>query len=106
MNQVYVGFRVELAALPDLHPGPECLDARFFSEEAWPVSELAFDDMVPDRPADIFRRLRAGDFAVKSLTFRPVGTFPEWESRKQGKAQPRAQLAMVPSPQPEDLRAL
>jgi NADH pyrophosphatase NudC (nudix superfamily) len=71
MNQVYVGFRVELLTLPNFQPGPESLEARFFTEDSWPVSQLAFDDMVPDTPADIFNRLRDRNFAVQCLTFRP-----------------------------------
>jgi ADP-ribose pyrophosphatase YjhB (NUDIX family) len=74
MNQVYVGFRVELPTLPDIQPGLESLEARFFAEDAWPVSELAFGDMVPDTPAVIFKRLRDQDFAVQSLIFGRAAT--------------------------------
>ena len=71
MNQVYVGFRVEFPTFPEVRPGPESLDVRIFAEEAWPIGQLAFDDMGPDTPADIFKRLRDRDFAVQSLTIRP-----------------------------------
>jgi NADH pyrophosphatase NudC (nudix superfamily) len=76
MNQVYVGFRVELATQPVLCPGPESLEVEFFSENTLPSDQLAFADMVPDTPADIFRRLRNRDFVVQSLTFRPTATSP------------------------------
>ena len=70
MNQIYVGFRVEFLTEPPLDPGTESSDVRFFSEDTIPDCELAFSDMVPDTPADIFRRLRERDFGVRSLTFR------------------------------------
>jgi ADP-ribose pyrophosphatase YjhB (NUDIX family) len=69
MCQIYVGFRAEFEIEPALSPGPESSDVRFFSEETHPNQELAFGDMVPDTPADIYRRLRERDFAVTCLTF-------------------------------------
>jgi ADP-ribose pyrophosphatase YjhB (NUDIX family) len=74
MNQVYVGFRAELVAQPAVYPGLESLEVSFFSEETWPSDQLAFADLVPDTPADIFRRVRDRDFSVQSLVFRPSST--------------------------------
>jgi NAD+ diphosphatase len=70
MNQVYVGFRVEFESEPALSPGPEAMDAKFFSERTLGSREIAFNEMIPDKPADVFARLRSREFAVRCLTFR------------------------------------
>jgi NADH pyrophosphatase NudC (nudix superfamily) len=72
MNQVYVGFRAEFDSEPALSPGPESANARFFAEETIGHLEVAFNDMIPDTPADTFARLRSRDFEVQCLTFRKV----------------------------------
>jgi ADP-ribose pyrophosphatase YjhB (NUDIX family) len=70
MSQVYVGFRAEFDVEPPISPGPESVDARFFKEAAIGPLEVAFNDMIPDTPADTFARLRSRDFTVQCLTFR------------------------------------
>jgi ADP-ribose pyrophosphatase YjhB (NUDIX family) len=70
MNQIYVGFRAEFATEPVLNPGPESLEARFFAEQTIGPREVAFNDMIPDTPADTFARLRKRDFTVQCLTFK------------------------------------
>jgi len=70
MNQIYVGFRAEFDAEPVLNPGPESVEARFFAEQTIGPDEVAFNDMIPDTPADVFARLRTRDFSVQCLTFR------------------------------------
>jgi ADP-ribose pyrophosphatase YjhB (NUDIX family) len=69
MNQIYVGFRVEFDCEPALTPGPEATDAQFFSEHSLGSRKVAFNDMIPDKPSDVFARLRTRDFAVRCLTF-------------------------------------
>ena len=70
MNQIYVGFRVELLNEPVLAPGPECSDARFFSEATLPAKELAFSDMLPMKPSAAFKLLRDRDFSIRLSTLR------------------------------------
>lgn len=72
MNEVYVGFRAEFEVEPVFSPGPESADARLFAEDTLSHLEVAFNDMIPDTPADTFARLRSRDFAIQCLTFRRV----------------------------------
>jgi ADP-ribose pyrophosphatase YjhB (NUDIX family) len=72
MNQVYVGFRAELANEPVLSPGPEASEARFFSEAEVPREHLAFIDTTPSVSQDVFERLRQRQFEVLALTLRPT----------------------------------
>jgi ADP-ribose pyrophosphatase YjhB (NUDIX family) len=72
MNQIYVGFRVEFESEPTLNPGPEAADAQFVSERTLGSRKVAFNDMIPDKPADVFARLRTREFAVRCLTFRSL----------------------------------
>jgi ADP-ribose pyrophosphatase YjhB (NUDIX family) len=69
MNQIFIGFRVEMKGEPQFSLGPETLDARLFSEDEINVSELAFvDPKVHDYPFDFFRSLRSGSFPVFAIT--------------------------------------
>jgi ADP-ribose pyrophosphatase YjhB (NUDIX family) len=70
MNQVYVGFRVELQAEPELTPGPEVLEVRLWSEAEFPVQEFVFRQMIKDAPESFFRCLRTGKFPVVCATVR------------------------------------
>jgi len=72
MNQIYVGFRAEFDTEPALIPGPESAEVRFFAEQTIGPGEVAFNDMIPDTPADVFARLRSRDFSVRCLTFRKL----------------------------------
>lgn len=66
MNEIYVGFRVELAVEPVLKLGPEVSEAKFWSEGELPFKEFAFREMLEGIPEDFFRCLRAGRFPVFS----------------------------------------
>jgi ADP-ribose pyrophosphatase YjhB (NUDIX family) len=78
MNQVYVGFRAPLHTEPQITPGPEVIEARFWSEPEMPFHELAFRKMVKDAPEDFYRCLRSGEFRADAVTVRPdqLGTAP------------------------------
>jgi ADP-ribose pyrophosphatase YjhB (NUDIX family) len=60
MNQIYVGFRAEFDTEPVL------------AEQTIGADEVAFNEMIPDTPADVFARLRSRDFSVQCLTFRQL----------------------------------
>jgi ADP-ribose pyrophosphatase YjhB (NUDIX family) len=70
MNQIYVGFRAEFDTEPALMPGPESTEVRFFGQQTIGPDEVAFNEMIPDTPADVFARLHSRDFSVQCLTFR------------------------------------
>jgi ADP-ribose pyrophosphatase YjhB (NUDIX family) len=72
MNQIYIGFRVELTSEPTFKVGPETLEARLFGEDEIPAAELAFRDLrVRDYPFDFFRYLRSGTFPVIAVSVKP-----------------------------------
>jgi len=70
MNQIYVGFRAELAKIPNLTPGPEVIEARFWSQSDLPFHQLAYRDMVKGAPEDFFSCLSTGVFVADSVTIR------------------------------------
>jgi NADH pyrophosphatase NudC (nudix superfamily) len=70
INQVYVGFFARLSAEPDLHAGPEVLEARLFSEVEFPFGQLAFSHVTSrERVQDLYRQIRTGELAVSLFTF-------------------------------------
>ena len=70
MNEVYVGFRVELDSIPELQLGPEVSEARFWSENEFPFEQFAHREMLKGIPEDIFACLRSGVFPVFAHTVR------------------------------------
>jgi 8-oxo-dGTP pyrophosphatase MutT (NUDIX family) len=72
MNEIYVGFRVELDSLPELRLGPEVSEARFWSEEEFPFDAFAYREMLNGIPEDIFACLRTGLFPIFSHAVRPA----------------------------------
>lgn len=74
LNQVYVGFRANLAEHQMPKPGPECLDVDFFRHNQVPWQDLAFnevasylnrffDEAARDQYSIHFEYLNAGSFA-------------------------------------------
>ena len=63
-DQLAVAFRMELAQEPVLNPGPECLDARFMTEEGLRDAEIAWSDKLGDSRERLFRQIRARRFAI------------------------------------------
>ena len=70
MNQVWVGFRTKLDAVPIFKPGPEVSEVRLFGEQDAPYREIAFREFHPDVPEDFFRYLKARKFPVAAHTRR------------------------------------
>lgn len=71
MNEVHVGFRVELDREPAPRPGPEVSEVVLFSGSEIPFDELAFREMQQGVPEDFFRYLHTGVFPVFAQTVRP-----------------------------------
>jgi NADH pyrophosphatase NudC (nudix superfamily) len=71
MNEIYVGFRVQLHVEPHFKLGPEVSEARLWSEAELPVNEFAFREMLEGIPEDFFQCLRTGQFPVFSHIVRP-----------------------------------
>jgi ADP-ribose pyrophosphatase YjhB (NUDIX family) len=64
INQVAVGFRVEVFDKPILRPGPECLEAAFFAEEEFPQDELAWRLHVGKWVPGWFNEIRSRDYSI------------------------------------------
>jgi ADP-ribose pyrophosphatase YjhB (NUDIX family) len=74
MNQVHVGFHVALTAMPRLLPGPEVLEARFYTQADIPLRELAFRELIgAGYPSDIYAYLRGESSGISSVTVRGSG---------------------------------
>ena len=71
MNQIHVLFSAEVSHEPTLSPGMESLDARLVSEAELSSIEIAYVDVLGAHFSNLFRRLRARDFSVISMTLRP-----------------------------------
>ena len=69
LDEVYVTYRAELGAEPELQPGPETLDAGLFSERDLP-RRLAFASSSRIFMQEFFDRLRDGIFPVRCHTER------------------------------------
>jgi ADP-ribose pyrophosphatase YjhB (NUDIX family) len=65
IEQVAVVFRTELHAKPELRPGCECLDARFFCEEEVRTMDVAWGDKMGDSRRLFFEQLRARQFGIQ-----------------------------------------
>jgi ADP-ribose pyrophosphatase YjhB (NUDIX family) len=73
MSQVYVEFRAELSEEPVVSPGPEAMDVALFSQMDVPRDLLAFGDMIPAYPDELFECLRRREFPIKLVDVHPVG---------------------------------
>ena len=74
MNQVHVGFHVALSHRPRLLPGPEVLEASFFTQADIPLQQLAFRELIgPGYPNDIYALLRGESSGIASVTVRSSG---------------------------------
>jgi ADP-ribose pyrophosphatase YjhB (NUDIX family) len=63
--QVFVCFRTELQARPDLAPGPESLAASFMVESEFQAAEVAWRDTMGDAPTRILKEIRDGHFSIR-----------------------------------------
>jgi ADP-ribose pyrophosphatase YjhB (NUDIX family) len=68
IHQVAIAFRVNVVDLPDLRPGPECLEAAFVSADELPNKVLAWRASLGDGPQIFFQELQSGDFTIQLQT--------------------------------------
>jgi ADP-ribose pyrophosphatase YjhB (NUDIX family) len=64
INQVAVAFRVELAAMPELRPGPECLQVAFLGEHDIAADELAWHNHLGHSTRRWFADIRSRDHSI------------------------------------------
>jgi ADP-ribose pyrophosphatase YjhB (NUDIX family) len=68
IDQVAVGFIVELASEPVLRAGAECLDVAFLSEKEVANKNLAWRTSMGDAPDRFFRELRNRKHAIRLIS--------------------------------------
>ncbi len=71
LNQVHVGFRVEILEKPVLRPGPESLEAAFFSEDEMPPEELAWQNCLGTAAPRWFHENRSHNYSISLSTLSP-----------------------------------
>jgi 8-oxo-dGTP pyrophosphatase MutT (NUDIX family) len=66
LSQVYVNFRAELDAIPDMQAGPECLEVKMIAENEIEFSQIAFPVIVGEDnlKSILFREIRNRSFAI------------------------------------------
>ncbi len=64
IEQVAVAFRIEVATMPPVHPGPECLDAAFLAEEDIPPGDLAWQSYLGKSTRRWFREIRSREYSI------------------------------------------
>jgi len=66
LSQVYVNFRTELDAIPDMQAGPECLEVKMIAENELEFSQIAFPVIVGEDnlKSILFREIRSRSFAI------------------------------------------
>jgi ADP-ribose pyrophosphatase YjhB (NUDIX family) len=72
INEVYVGFRAELAHRPHLRRGPESLEVAMYQESDLPDKQLAFGSVLTDYYRRFFGQLRSAQFSVLSMQLTPI----------------------------------
>ena len=70
INEVYIGYRVKLTQAPTLCAGAECLDVALYSRGDFPVTQLAFHDMLLEYYAAFFSQLACDDFPIMKMQVR------------------------------------
>lgn len=73
ISEVYVSFRATVDN-PRVECGPECLDVRYFSEEAFPWDRLAYPEMIGFFRL-FFRERRTGAFSIHLTHLDAAGIF-------------------------------
>jgi hypothetical protein len=68
IHQVAIAFRVEVIDLPEVCPGPECLEAAFVSEAELDHKVLAWRASLGDGPKIFYQELQSGDFTIQLQT--------------------------------------
>ena len=64
INQIWISFRCDLTEDPMVRPGPESLDAGFFTEQELLGMEIAWQSVAPDWIGVFFQQRRTKRFAI------------------------------------------
>jgi ADP-ribose pyrophosphatase YjhB (NUDIX family) len=67
IEQVAIMFRVMLETMPELSPGPECLELAFMSAHEVPEDQFAWRSTMGDGPERFYRELRSGAFTIQLI---------------------------------------
>jgi ADP-ribose pyrophosphatase YjhB (NUDIX family) len=68
IHQVAIAFRVSVTDLPEVHPGPECLEVAFVSADELADKALAWRASLGDGPQRFYQELQSGDFTIQLQT--------------------------------------
>jgi ADP-ribose pyrophosphatase len=68
ISQIMISFRIQLEELPQLRPGPECLEVAFMSESEICEADFAWRASMGDGLARFFAELRTGQFSIQLIT--------------------------------------
>jgi ADP-ribose pyrophosphatase YjhB (NUDIX family) len=83
IEQVAVAFRIDLASIPVVSPGPECLEAAFLAEQDIPPDGFAWQGYLGNAMRRWFKDMRSGEHAIYLSTLgseqRPEFKFREYK---------------------------
>lgn len=68
IEQIAVAFRIELATLPNIVPGPECLEVAFMAEADIPTDEFAWRGYLGNATRRWFKEMRSSDYSIYLAT--------------------------------------
>jgi ADP-ribose pyrophosphatase YjhB (NUDIX family) len=68
IEQVAIGFRIDLATLPVVRAGPECLEVGFYSEAEIPANEWAWRASLGKATQRCFNEIRLRDYTIQLTT--------------------------------------
>lgn len=68
IEQIAVAFRIELATLPTIVPGPECLEAAFMAEADIPTDEFAWRSYLGNATRRWFKEMRSSNYSIYLAT--------------------------------------
>jgi ADP-ribose pyrophosphatase YjhB (NUDIX family) len=68
ISQIAIAFRVRLMTIPQIRPGPECLEVAFLSEDEIPRDQFAWLTAMGTWPKRFFNELRSHDFTIQMMT--------------------------------------
>ena len=71
INQVVISFRVDLDSEPLMHPGSECHQVAFLTEDELNRIDLAWIDQIGEAPKRFFEEMRANKYGIHLTNIGP-----------------------------------
>jgi ADP-ribose pyrophosphatase len=68
INQIAIAFRVRLANVPPIRPGPECMEVAFLSAHDIPNKDFAWLAAMGPWPKRFFAELSSHDHTIQMMT--------------------------------------